>query len=86
MQRVNATDAARNFSDLINRAYYRHEDFVVVRNGEEVARILPPQAKITWSALVQGLKAVPWPDEDFAIDLEDIQLSQGALPTDPWDS
>ena len=84
--RVNATDAARNFSDLINRAYYRHENFGVVRNGEEVARILPPVARVTWKDLVGALRAVPGPDDQFASDIRAIQMSQGGLPEDLWDS
>lgn len=86
MKRINATEAARNFSDLVNRAYYRHEDFVIVRNGEEVARILPPQARISWSDLVQTLRAVPGPDDEFAREIEEIQMTQTGLPEDPWDS
>ena len=39
---LSVTEAARQFSDLINRVYYRHETATLVRNGTPVARIVPP--------------------------------------------
>lgn len=38
------TEAARNFADLINRAFYRGEAATLVRNGVPVARVVPPGA------------------------------------------
>lgn len=40
--RVTATKASRNFSTVIERAKHG-ESFTVMKNGEEVARILPPE-------------------------------------------
>ena len=45
---VTVTEAARNFSDLINRVVYRGECALLTRNGKSVARIVPePSPRIT---------------------------------------
>jgi prevent-host-death family protein len=38
---MTVTEAARNFSDLINRVVYRGDVAILTRNGKPVARILP---------------------------------------------
>jgi prevent-host-death family protein len=38
---VPATDAARNFSDLLDAVEHRHEHYTVVRRGRVVAQISP---------------------------------------------
>ena len=40
-RRISVTEAARNFADLVNRAYYRCETTVLIRNGTPVAHIAP---------------------------------------------
>jgi prevent-host-death family protein len=40
-RRISVTEAARNFADLVNRAYYRGETTILVRNGTPVAHIAP---------------------------------------------
>jgi prevent-host-death family protein len=42
-RRISATEAARNFSDLLNRVFYRGESAVLIRNGVPVARLVPPE-------------------------------------------
>ena len=39
MTRITATEAARNFSDILNRAQYRGESFEVTRGNEVVVKI-----------------------------------------------
>ena len=41
MAEVSATDAARNFSDILDAVEHRGERFTVVRRGKVVARIEP---------------------------------------------
>lgn len=41
---IPATEAARNFSDLLNRVRYQAASFEVTRGREIVARIVPPSA------------------------------------------
>ena len=38
---ISVTDAARNFSDCVNRARYQGVTFILHRNGVPVARIVP---------------------------------------------
>ncbi|HEY7569334.1 MAG TPA: hypothetical protein VH762_17260 [Gemmatimonadaceae bacterium] len=40
-RRVSVTEAARNFADLVNRAYYRQETTVLLKNGVPVAHMAP---------------------------------------------
>ena len=41
MKDISATEAARNFSELLDAVEHRHESFVVVRKGRSIARIVP---------------------------------------------
>jgi prevent-host-death family protein len=38
---LTVTEAARKFSDMVNRARYRHESTILVKNGVPVARVVP---------------------------------------------
>jgi prevent-host-death family protein len=38
---VSATDAARNFSDILDAVEHRREDFTIVRRGKVVAQLKP---------------------------------------------
>jgi prevent-host-death family protein len=44
MPEVSATDAARNFSDLLDAVEHRGEHFTIVRRGKVVAQLDPRQA------------------------------------------
>ena len=44
---LTVTEAARNFADVVNRAYYRHEATTLLKNGKPVARIVPIAAAST---------------------------------------
>ncbi len=35
---ITVTEAARNFSDFVNRAHYQNMSFVLVKNGKPVGR------------------------------------------------
>lgn len=41
MRDITATEAARNFSDVLDAVEHRNQTFVVVRDGHPVARIAP---------------------------------------------
>jgi antitoxin (DNA-binding transcriptional repressor) of toxin-antitoxin stability system len=38
---ITVTEAARNFADCVNRAHYRNETFVLLKNGVPIARLVP---------------------------------------------
>jgi prevent-host-death family protein len=41
MPEISATDAARNFADVLDGVEHRHERYTVVRRGRVVAQISP---------------------------------------------
>jgi prevent-host-death family protein len=85
MEEVTATDAARRFSDLLNRVRYRGESFDVVRGGEVVARLVPAsKMRANVADLFSTLARLRKPDAAMADDLEHVQSSQPAMPRDPW--
>ena len=49
-RRVTVTEAARNFSDLVNRVFYRGESAMLIRNGVTVARLVPPEPETVVTA------------------------------------
>jgi antitoxin (DNA-binding transcriptional repressor) of toxin-antitoxin stability system len=53
MIKVSATEAARNFSEIMNRVKYQGHSFDVTRGNETIARILP--AGTTSTVLVEDL-------------------------------
>jgi prevent-host-death family protein len=85
--RVSATELARRLGDVLARVRYRHDSFVVDRNGEPVARIAPiPQATVTTlHEAFSAWRATGPPDPPFADDLERIGAADEP-PAHPWDS
>ncbi len=47
MHIVTATELARNFSAMLDKVEFKHEELVVVRNNHEVARVIPAPARMT---------------------------------------
>lgn len=85
MKTISATTAARSFSDVLNRVKFRGEEFMIVRGGEEVARLSPvTSVPIRFGELLELLRDGRRWDLGFARDLEFIQASQPKLDTDPW--
>lgn len=85
--RVSATYLARRLGDVLGRIRYRGESFLVERNGEPVARVVPlierPTAEL--GEVLAGWSAAGPPDPEFARALEAV----GAMdrpPEDPWGS
>lgn len=85
--RISATELARRLGDVLARVRYKGDSFLVERNGNLVARIVPvPESVI--SSLREGLTA--WrtaseADPAFADDLERIGGADRS-PRNPWDS
>jgi prevent-host-death family protein len=86
-RRISATMLARRLGDVLGRVRYRGESFVVERNGDPVARVVPVAAGslTTLEEAFAAWRSGGRPDESFADDLERI----GDLdrpPRDPWAS
>lgn len=86
-ERVTATEAARRFSDLLNRVRYARETFVIVRGGEEVGVLGPahPSRPVTLRTFVEKLRKNR-PDEGLADDLDRVQAEQPPAGEGPWSS
>ncbi|MFN8473653.1 MAG: type II toxin-antitoxin system Phd/YefM family antitoxin [Anaerolineae bacterium] len=76
--KITATELAKSLSEVLNRIRYRGERFVIQRNGEPVAMLTPagPGSPVSLRELAEVLAALPPPDDAFADDLEEIQLTQ----------
>lgn len=85
MNRISATEASRNFSEILNRTRYGGESFVVERNGEPVAEIRPAPKRSTVADLIDFLENTPLPDPDFRRDMQEIIAQRKwDYPRDPW--
>ncbi len=82
---MTATDASRNFSELLGRVS-AGESIEIVRNGAPVANVTPPGRRL-WSASAfrELMAAAPPVDDDFATDVADVRRSL-APPVSPWPS
>jgi prevent-host-death family protein len=84
---VTTTELARRLGDLLARVRYRHESFIVERNGKPVAKLAPAN-EMTPPALSEALAA--WTgaapaDPSFAADLERVGAAD-TPPRNPWAS
>lgn len=82
---ITATEAARSFSDLVNRVYYKNEEFVVERGGQPVCRIVPVgPRRLSGRALARLMESLPKPDPGYWDEVEAAVLSQPPVPGSPW--
>ena len=91
VQQLSITDLVRNFSDYINRVFYKKEHFVVLKGNRPVAELRPlPEARTLgdlFSVLGQQHRLSDEEAETFMDDLKDIREEMNSLPLrDPWDS
>jgi len=85
MSRMTATQAARSFSDVLNRVA-AGDEVEVTRSGAPVAVIAPPKARLVSAERFRELMATaPRPDEHFANDVRAARDSAGP-PGEPWPS
>ncbi len=87
-RKITATELARNLSEILSRAQYRGESFVIERNGETVARLGPaePDLGVNLRDIRDELQKIPRPDDKFADDLEAVHAMQGTIDSGPWPS
>ena len=82
---MTATDAARSFSELLNRVA-NGEEIEVTRSGAAVAVISPPKSRLISAGRFRELiAAAPAPDAEFADDIRAARTSVGP-PEDAWQS
>ncbi len=84
---VLATQAARRFSDLLNRVQYRRESFVIERAGLPVCEVSPVgPTHFTLGDLASFFSARTTVDQAYLRDVETAVRSQPPLPPSPWES
>ncbi len=84
MVRLSATDAARGFSDVLNRVA-AGEEIEVVRNGMTVAVIRPPRPHFVSAERFRDLVGSGTLDEGFLADVRALREA-AEPPEDPWQS
>lgn len=83
---ITATELTENLADILGRVRERGERFVIERDGEPIAALTPAVAPpgITMRELAAQMRAVPFPSEGFADELEVIQRSQPPVGDPAW--
>ena len=71
MPDVTATDAARNFADLLDAIEHRGEHFTIVRRGKAIAHLAPMNRGLGTD--VKALLRRHRPDAGWASDLDEIR-------------
>ena len=85
-KRITATQAVRDFSELLNKIKFKGDRYIIERSGKPVAQMEPVrEAKktTTLKELKSLLKELPRLDEEldsFAADLQGIRKDQPPLP------
>jgi len=84
---ISVTEAARNFADCVNRAYYQNVTFVLLKNGSPVARLVPDKEKVcTGRDLAEALAKAKLTDEEAQAWRRDLKNARKTLktPLDKW--
>ncbi len=84
--RVTATEAAKKFSEILNRVAYKGDSFVVERRGRPLCEIAPIRAKkLKTRDLVKLLKSGLHPDEEYLKIEDEIVRNRQPVAPSPWD-
>lgn len=84
---ISVTEAARNFADCVNRAHYQNVTFVLLKNGQAVARLGPEREKICRGRdLAATLTTTPLPHAEARAWRRDLQKARKAMnpPVNTW--
>jgi prevent-host-death family protein len=82
MRTMTATEASRNFSDLLD-AIERGESITITRGHHAVAEITPARRR-TGADLRAALESIPPPGDRFAADIADALAILTSDGDDPW--
>lgn len=86
-RRVSATDLVRRLGDFLGRVRYRGDSFLIERNGDPVARLVPVPGKATATLreAFASWRGAGKADLRFAADLERVGGADRP-PDSPWGS
>jgi hypothetical protein len=84
--RVSATEAARNFSELLNRVRYQRRAFIVERGGAAVCEIRPiyRSEAFTGADLARLLATLPEAPKAYLKAVEEHIAGQPSAETTKW--
>jgi len=85
--KITVTEASRNFADCVNRAHYQNATFVLVKNGEAVAKIVPGKEKVcTGRDLAEVLAQTQLDESEAQAWRRDLKAARKRLkaPMDKW--
>lgn len=84
---ISATEAARSFSELVDRVCYRGETFVIERGGEPVCEISHVKPlHFTGADFLTLLHSLPKSDPGYWDAVEKSTKQTPAVPQSPWGS
>lgn len=84
---ITVTEAARNFADCVNRAHYQNVTFVLLKNGEPYARLVPDGERVCIGRdLAEVLAKVSLPENVAKAWRRDLEAARRVLkaPADKW--
>jgi antitoxin (DNA-binding transcriptional repressor) of toxin-antitoxin stability system len=82
---ISATEAARSFSELMNRVRYRGKSFIVERSGKPICEILPARPpRFNGAELVSLLRSLPKPDAEYLESVEKLIAKQPTVAESGW--
>ena len=84
---ISVTEASRNVAECVNRARYQNVTFVLLKNGEPVARLIPDKEKVCLGRdLVEALAKTDLPENEARAWHRDLKTARKTLraPADKW--
>ena len=83
---VSATEAARNFSELISRVCYKGETYLVERGGKAMCQLVPVEARrCTGADLLTLMAELARPADEFLDAVEEITNHQPVVEPSAWE-
>ena len=84
---ITVTEASRNFAECVNRAHYQNVTFVLLKNGEPFARLVPDNEKVCVGRdLAEALARISLPENEARAWHRDLKVARKNLkaPIDKW--
>jgi prevent-host-death family protein len=84
---ITVTEASRNFAECVNRAHYQNVTFVLLKNGEPVARLVPDNEKVCLGRdLAEALVKTDLPENEARAWRRDLKTARKTLraPAHKW--
>ena len=85
---ISVTEAARNFAECVNLVRYHNVTFVLLKNGAPVARLVPPEGKVSKGAdLAKALAHLNLPRAEAAAWSGDLRKARRTIgkPGSRWE-